>query len=424
MLNKDKDKGRPSNHNNMAELKEVGLSETKKVSADNEDNKSGSQKEVGNVDKQTPPASNSTPGANTQNTTATTANSDVNEKGTSAGSTNKDMASANTDSGNRRSGCASTGKSQLNMTTEEENKKVDTTKTAITSSLAKKNGATESTTPDSGTSSKTSTSVESTPKGNGTKEENASTGVETAGKAGNAPVTPTGKENPPKGNASSKVAPNDKTPQDNGSNDTTSKGGSAPGSGGAKHVAGSDVKGNAGSIDTPKSNAAKGSEPKSPEAKPSSADSNKNTPSVQQGSAVAGNSATTAACSAHKDSADKDSALGQNKDKGVKKIDDLRTLITPLHDETRRRTQARSFLRRISVGFYCYVLNRVPTAQGKQGKWQKISLSGKIQGIWKFCQNTGKTQHLVCSGCKFPDSKGKRYFKICRENLPRNFEAW
>ena len=338
----------------MAEIKEVGLSETKKITADNEDNKSGSQKEAGNVDKQTPPASNSTPGANTQNTIATTANSEINEKGTSTGSTNKDMASANTHGGKMRSGCASTGKSQLNMTTEEENKKVVTGSTA---SLAKKNGATEST-PDSGTSSKQSTtSVECTPKGNGTKEENASTGGETAGKAGNAPVTPTGKENPPKGNASSKVAPNDKAPQGNGSNDTTSKGGSAPGSGGAKNVAGSDVKGNVGSIDTPKSNAAKGSEPKSPEAKPSSADS-KNTPSVQQGNAVAGNSATTAACSADKDSADRDSALViQNKDKGVKKIDDLRTLITPLHDETRRRTQARSFLRRISVGFYRYVLN-------------------------------------------------------------------
>ena len=43
-------------------------------------------------------------------------------------------------------------------------------------------------------------------------------------------------------------------------------------------------------------------------------------------------------------------------------------------------------------------------SQGKQGKWQKKSLSGKTQGIWKFCQNTG---NLVCSGCKFPDSKGK-----------------
>ena len=32
---------------------------------------------------------------------------------------------------------------------------------------------------------------------------------------------------------------------------------------------------------------------------------------------------------------------------------------------------------------------RVFTAQGKQGKWLKNSLSGKTQGIWKFCQNTG-----------------------------------
>ena len=37
---------------------------------------------------------------------------------------------------------------------------------------------------------------------------------------------------------------------------------------------------------------------------------------------------------------------------------------------------------------------RVPTAQGKQGKWPKKSLSGKAQGIWKCCQNTGKTQGI------------------------------
>ena len=41
----------------------------------------------------------------------------------------------------------------------------------------------------------------------------------------------------------------------------------------------------------------------------------------------------------------------------------------------------------------------------------QIIKSGKTQGIWKFCQNTG---NLVCSRCKFPDSKGNRYFKICR----------
>ena len=34
---------------------------------------------------------------------------------------------------------------------------------------------------------------------------------------------------------------------------------------------------------------------------------------------------------------------------------------------------------------------------------QRNSLSGKTQGIWKFCQSTG---NLVCSSCKFPDSKG------------------
>ena len=46
---------------------------------------------------------------------------------------------------------------------------------------------------------------------------------------------------------------------------------------------------------------------------------------------------------------------------------------------------------------------------------QKKSLSGKTRVIWKFCQNTG---NLVYSSCKFHDSKNKRHFKICRENLP------
>ena len=40
-------------------------------------------------------------------------------------------------------------------------------------------------------------------------------------------------------------------------------------------------------------------------------------------------------------------------------------------------------------------LIRVPTAQGKQGKWPKKSLSWKTQAIWKFCQNIGKTQGIL-----------------------------
>ena len=51
---------------------------------------------------------------------------------------------------------------------------------------------------------------------------------------------------------------------------------------------------------------------------------------------------------------------------------------------------------------------------------QKDSLSGKTQGILKCCQNTGETTGiLVRSSCKFLDSKGKRYFKIYRENLKK-----
>ena len=43
---------------------------------------------------------------------------------------------------------------------------------------------------------------------------------------------------------------------------------------------------------------------------------------------------------------------------------------------------------------YCERI-RVSTAQGKQGKWEKKKLSGKTQGIWKFCLNTGKTQGIL-----------------------------
>ena len=58
-------------------------------------------------------------------------------------------------------------------------------------------------------------------------------------------------------------------------------------------------------------------------------------------------------------------------------------------------------------------LSGYPLHSENRENCQKNSLSGKTQGIWKFCQNKG---NLVCSSCKFPDSKGKIYFNICREN--------
>ena len=60
---------------------------------------------------------------------------------------------------------------------------------------------------------------------------------------------------------------------------------------------------------------------------------------------------------------------------------------------------------------------------GKTGKMAKTnSLSGKTQGILKFCQNTGKTGNLVCSSWKFPDSKGTRYFNTCCKNFHFSFK--
>ena len=58
----------------------------------------------------------------------------------------------------------------------------------------------------------------------------------------------------------------------------------------------------------------------------------------------------------------------------------------------------------------------------KTGKMAKRnSLSVKTQGIWKFCQNTG---NFVYSSCKFPYSKGKRYFGFCREYFYYFFSSW
>ena len=73
------------------------------------------------------------------------------------------------------------------------------------------------------------------------------------------------------------------------------------------------------------------------------------------------------------------------------------------------------------------VEHRVPTAQGKQGKqgkWLKEipvrENTGNLEILPKHRENTG---NLVCSSCKFPDSKGIRYCKICRENLPIFFSS-
>ena len=75
---------------------------------------------------------------------------------------------------------------------------------------------------------------------------------------------------------------------------------------------------------------------------------------------------------------------------------------------------------------------------GKTGKMAKNnSLSGKTQGIWKYCQNT---RNLVCSGVtsmilKVQDilifaAKISNFWgdlaesaKICRENFKKYFEA-
>ena len=59
---------------------------------------------------------------------------------------------------------------------------------------------------------------------------------------------------------------------------------------------------------------------------------------------------------------------------------------------------------------------------------QENSLSGKTQGIWIFCQKTGKTQgilskrrenigNFVSLSCKCSDSKSKGYYDSCRKKI-------
>ena len=55
---------------------------------------------------------------------------------------------------------------------------------------------------------------------------------------------------------------------------------------------------------------------------------------------------------------------------------------------------------------------------GKTGKMAKRNpcqeKTGNLETLSKHRENTG---NLVCSTYKFPDSEGKRYYDICRENF-------
>ena len=52
---------------------------------------------------------------------------------------------------------------------------------------------------------------------------------------------------------------------------------------------------------------------------------------------------------------------------------------------------------------------RVPTAQGKQGKWHKKICREKTGNLEILSKHRENTVNFVCSSCKFPDSKGKGY---------------
>ena len=67
---------------------------------------------------------------------------------------------------------------------------------------------------------------------------------------------------------------------------------------------------------------------------------------------------------------------------------------------------------------------QVTHCTGKQGKWSTTipvrENTGNLEILSKHRENIG---NLVCSSCKFPDSKGrsKRYFDICSEKFQNSF---
>ena len=62
-----------------------------------------------------------------------------------------------------------------------------------------------------------------------------------------------------------------------------------------------------------------------------------------------------------------------------------------------------------------YCINRVPTAQGKQGKWPKKCLQGKTGNLEILPKLQGNTGNSMCSSSKFPDFKDTGYCEICHE---------
>ena len=88
-------------------------------------------------------------------------------------------------------------------------------------------------------------------------------------------------------------------------------------------------------------------------------------------------------------------------------------LVNELNYVSKRKHQSWLVSGKGSTGGVPIKIRQGTHCTGKTGKMTPTkSLSGKTQEILKLCQNTG---NLVCSSCKFPDSKGKRYFNICRK---------
>ena len=71
--------------------------------------------------------------------------------------------------------------------------------------------------------------------------------------------------------------------------------------------------------------------------------------------------------------------------------------------------------------FYTPSLRVILTGTHGTGKTGKIATTKPCQGKhWEFgnvAKTQGKHREFGFLSCKFPDSKGKRYFKICCENL-------
>ena len=55
--------------------------------------------------------------------------------------------------------------------------------------------------------------------------------------------------------------------------------------------------------------------------------------------------------------------------------------------------------------------------ENRENRQKKIPVGENTGNLTIFPKHRENTGNLGCSSCKFPDSKGSRYFDICNENI-------